>query len=277
MKEALNYSNEFYLQDNDFETLRVGKGYSYSHFGEYLQAYFPDLPEKTDRAAISTPVVDYERAVDLSKRHNQQNLENSALEMFPIAKVGSKAKFTIKDKENIELINNEMLKSKKAAELTLKYLNKSKIGGILDVVHQLPEGYGLGTSTSDVIATINAVADSFYIKLSNAEVAEIALQAEGACDAVMYDKAGLFITTKCKFLEYYDVDFPGTLILGLNFQEENEGIDTLSLPVREYSSEENQKLSLLRKGAKKALLDGDTKLLGRVSTESALINQRLKG
>ena len=259
----------------DGHALRVGAAVSNNHFGEYLQAYFHDLPDKGDRAAISTPVVSYEDALKLEKKHYTSSFENKALERFTLAKTGSSAKFMAStDTSEVKLKVQGYEKSKNAAHLTLAYIGKSNCGGLLDVWHDLPKGYGLGTSTSDVLSTISAVADSFGVQLTSSEIAQIALEAEGACDAIMYDRAGLFITTKCQFLEYYDVPFPKVMILGLDLGREGQSVNTLELPVKEYTRLELNQYSLLRKAARNAFYNSDVKVIGQIATQSALLNQR---
>ncbi|MCB9983988.1 MAG: hypothetical protein H6861_10035 [Rhodospirillales bacterium] len=270
-----SYALSIQPEINDFiEKREAGSASARTHFGEYLQASYTDLPEATDRAAISVPILNYEDALCVERSLILQNESHRYVSEIPIAKTGSKAHFKHTDGQSIKINMSHCVKSQKAAELTLDYINKSEVRGEITLKREVPEGHGLGTSTSDVLATIYAVADSLCCKLTNAEAASLALQAEGACDAIMYSRAGLFITTKCTFLEYYDTAYPKALIIGLATDNAGQTVDTLSLPPKEYSFEERQTLDLLRKAARNAFYKEDLKLLGQVSTQSALINQR---
>jgi uncharacterized protein involved in propanediol utilization len=256
------------------EVAREGVAGARMHFGEYLQGSFDDLPDKTDRAAISVLLANYDDACKMAALARRQNPAHALFDDIKIAPTGSKVVFEPAQDAPITLSNNAYNKSKRAAELTLAYLGKKNFGGHLNIEHSIPEGHGLGTSTSDVVATIRAIADGFYSRLTNSEVAGLAVRAEGACDSVMFSRAGLFVTTKCVFKEYYDINYPRILILGLDAAADNKGIDTLSLPKKDYTQEEKQKLELLRKSARYAFTRGDTRLIGQIATTSGAINQR---
>lgn len=254
---------------------RTGIGYCDSHFGEFLQGSFPDVPEASDRAAISVPVLGFEKAKLVSESHVNACSMNYALEQFPLAQTGSKCTFYPSARQNT-LISSDPRKTKSilAARLTLDYFGKIDFGGELLIQHSVPEGHGLGTSTSDVISTIRAVADSFYASISDAKIAQISLKAEAACDSLMYDRAGLFVTTKAIFLDDYQVSYPDYMILGLEFGEHIEPIDTLTLPQRHYTDLELKSYSLLRSAARYAFINKDIKLIGQIATQSAVLNQR---
>ena len=75
-------------------------------------------------------------------------------------------------------------KSRRAAEIALAYLGKRSAGGRLFISSRVPEKLGLGSSSSDVVAAVRAVASSFKIRLSPEEISRISIQAEIPQDIV---------------------------------------------------------------------------------------------
>ena len=57
---------------------------------------------------------------------------------------------------------------------------------------EIEEGLGFGSSTADVTASIRAVAASYGTTVSDAVVGRLAVRAERASDAVMFDRCVLF-------------------------------------------------------------------------------------
>ena len=85
------------------------------------------------------------------------------------------------------------VKSRQAAEITLRYLRRSEYGGVLILESNIEKGFGLGSSATDVVATIRAVADAFEVYLPPEVVASLAVEAERASDAIMFDDSCVIV------------------------------------------------------------------------------------
>lgn len=112
-------------------------------------------------------------------------------------------------------------KAKAAAEIVGKYIAQRIIGGILQLKSLLPVARGLGSSTSDVVATIWAVADSIGATLSSYDVARLAVQAEIASDSVMFMyHTVLFAQREGIVLKHLEGPLPPMHILGIDTMAE---------------------------------------------------------
>jgi uncharacterized protein involved in propanediol utilization len=167
------------------------------------------------------------------------------------------------------------VKAQKAARLTLERLGMGHTGGHLRVHSNIPVRWGLGSSTSDVIAAVRAVASAFQTRLPSEVIAEIAVRAEVASDSVMFeDRAILFAHREGVVLEDFSFELPPVDVLGVNIDAKGEGVDTLLLPPAEYTWWEIQAFRPLVGLLRRAVYDQDARLLGQVASASARINQR---
>ncbi|WP_180356135.1 GHMP family kinase ATP-binding protein [Aliirhizobium smilacinae] len=161
----------------------------------------------------------------------------------------------------------------KAAELTLKLIKESIIGGDLTIDSNIPPGSGFGSSTADVIATIRAVADFAQLVLPRDTVSRIAVDAEIASDSLAYgDQPVLFGHRSGALIETFEGDYPRLVIVGFDTGDPPVATDEFA-PAR-YSPEEIETFSILRALAARAIRSGDAAALGRVSSVSAEMNQR---
>jgi uncharacterized protein involved in propanediol utilization len=165
-------------------------------------------------------------------------------------------------------------KAVRSAELTLLHLGMDNRGGRLELASDIPRGRGMGSSTADVVATVRAVANAAGRVLPPAEIASIAVAAEIASDSLMYDRPTLFAQREGIVLESYPCALPPFTLVGGDLCDGTSGVETLSLPQPQHSSWELAGFRVLRGAARRALTTGDTRLLGRVATASARINQR---
>ena len=69
-------------------------------------------------------------------------------------------------------------KARRAAEIALARLGRGGAGGRLTLRCRAPERLGLGSSTSDAVAAIRAVANAFGARVSAEEISAIAVEAE---------------------------------------------------------------------------------------------------
>ncbi|EDY50606.1 GHMP kinase, partial [Streptomyces clavuligerus] len=144
----------------------VGTGQAPCHHGEILQGVFRD---GTGRA-----------------RH--------ALVTLPLDGPGTRARFVRRPgspPEELSVVPPDRTKALRAAALTLRECalrrGERPCGGTLRLRGDIPVGLGMGSSTSDVIAAVRAVADSYGLRLPPSAVARLAVGAERASDPLMLD------------------------------------------------------------------------------------------
>jgi uncharacterized protein involved in propanediol utilization len=162
-----------------------------------------------------------------------------------------------------------------AARLTLDALGRTGWGGVLRIGSNVPLGWGCGSSTTDVVATIRAVADAFGVVLPPEWMATVSVAAETASDSLMYatDRAVLFAQRRGRTLHDLGGPLPQMPVLGVN-TELDRGVGTLSLPPCKYSSWEIEAFRTILGLLRRAVEMQDPILLGRVASASAEINQR---
>jgi uncharacterized protein involved in propanediol utilization len=161
-----------------------------------------------------------------------------------------------------------------AARLTLDAMGHTRWGGSLRVEGNVPLRWGCGSSTTDVLATIRAVADAFGQTLEPAWIARLAVAAETASDSLMYgaERAVLFAQRRGGVLLDLGGPLPAVRVVGVNTQ--GGGVETLALPPIPYTPWEVEAFQPVLGLLRRAVDRQDPAMLGRVATASALINQR---
>lgn len=227
----------------------VGIGYAPAHHGELLQGMFLDDDGVAHRALVT----------------------------LPQPALGTRAVFRPSYSHGGVLGAPELVKVRRAAILTLRGLPGHRSpakGGQIEITSTVPRGIGMGSSTADVTATIRAVADGHGHRLTQDEVARLAVLAECASDSVMIaDQVVLFAQREAAVLEVFGSQLPPMLVLGCDTAPEQE-VDTLRLTPAPYDGAELAWFGVLRAALRRAVAKSDTALLGRVATASARINQR---
>lgn len=160
-----------------------------------------------------------------------------------------------------------------AARLTLGALGHPHRRGRLVIRSNISVARGLGSSTSDVCATVRAVADALGRRISPAEVAHLAVRAEHASDATMFDRPLLFGHRDGEAIEHYPDPRYRLRVLGFSTQPKAL-LHTLAMPRARYTTWEIEAFRALRGLLRRALADGDAEGIGRVATASASLNQR---
>jgi uncharacterized protein involved in propanediol utilization len=162
-------------------------------------------------------------------------------------------------------------KALRAAELALEEISPNT-GGCLDMDSDVPLCRGLGSSTSDVLAAIRAVADSFGTVLPPATVARLAVQAETASDSLMFDQtAVLFAHREGELIEDFGAPLPPLHVLGFGA---GKPVSTLTFRPARYTGQELDRFNELWRMLRHAIAGPDTALLGAIATESTRLNQR---
>ncbi len=171
----------------------------------------------------------------------------------------------------------ELIKVRRAAILALREFATHPApvkGGQIEITRDFPLGVGMGSSTSDVTATIRAVADYHGVVLSREEVGRLAVLAEVASDSIMIDdRVVLFAQREGKVLETLGHRLPPVIVIGCD-AEPGRVVDTLSLRQADYTDAEIGGFRVMRGAIRRAVATEDVALLGHVATASARINQR---
>jgi uncharacterized protein involved in propanediol utilization len=227
----------------------VGIGYAPAHHGELLQGVFDDGAGQLRRALVTLPQPGR----------------------------GSRAVFRPSGNHWGVVGTPELVKVRRAAILALREFATHPApvkGGQIEIVRDFPLGVGMGSSTSDVTATIRAVADYHGVVLSREEVGRLAVLAEVASDSIMIDdRVVLFAQRDGQVLETFGHRLPPMVVVGCDTAL-GAGVDTLSLQQPDYDDREIAAFQVLRGAMRRAVATEDVTLLGKVATASARINQR---
>ncbi|MFC8085962.1 GHMP kinase [Streptomyces sp. NPDC057340] len=233
----------------------TGTGRAPCHHGEILQGYFRDGNGHLAHGLVTLPMDGPGSAARFVRRPGSRPGE---VTVTPAGRT----------------------KAREAAVLALRECaalrGREPGGGELTLTGDLPVGLGMGSSTSDVIATVRAVADSWGLRLPPETVARLAVRAEGASDPLMYGRRPLlFAQREGRVLEVLGSALPPAVVVGCALGG-SEPVDTLSLtaPVEDGDI---VYYAHLRRMLRRAVTDADTALLGRVSTASARLRQRVLG
>src|SRR5262249_12428278 len=133
----------------------------------------------------------------------------------------------------------------------------------------------LGSSTSDVTATIRAVAKALDVRLSREVIAHLAVKAETASDPIMFgSRAVLFDHRGGGIIEDFGGQLPALEVVGFNTDPTGAGIDTLNFPPARYRWNEIEAFRPLVGLMRRAVHAQNARLVGRAASASARINQR---
>jgi uncharacterized protein involved in propanediol utilization len=167
------------------------------------------------------------------------------------------------------------VKALRGVHLALDHKKRSRHGGLLQLSSSIPVGWGLGSSTSDVIAAIRAVGDAFDESFTAGEIATLAVQAEAASDSIMFaGNTVLFAHREGIVIEDLGEPVPDLEVLGFNTDPTGVGIDTLRFSPARYSWWEIEAFRPLIGLLRRAIRTRDALLIGQVASASAEINQR---
>ncbi|MFJ9038605.1 GHMP kinase [Streptomyces sp. NPDC102406] len=230
-----------------------GTGRAARHHGEILQGVFLDQRRRPVHALVTLPMRGPGSAARFARRPGSSPDE---VTVTPAGRTKARAAAVLAVRE---------CAARRDAE---------PCGGELTLSGDLPVGLGMGSSTSDVIATVRAVADSWDVPLPPETIARIAVRAEGASDPLMHgSRALLFAQREGRVLEVLGSTLPPTVVVGCALAA-GAPVDTLSLPALRHD-EDLAAYGHLRRMLRRAVATADTALLGRVSTASARLRQRV--
>ena len=226
---------------------RVGRGQTRAHHGEIVQGLF----------------------------YSSDGTLEHGLVTLPCPLFGSRAEFRPLAAGPLTVHPGDRSRARAAARMTLDALGHPACGGVLRLDGDVPLRWGCGSSTTDVLATIRAVADAFGATLPPAFVARLAVAAETASDSLMYgpERAVLFAQRRGTVLVDLGGPLPPVRVLGCN-TELDHGVETLALAPMPYSAWEVEAFGPILGLLRRAVRRQDPALLGRVATASTLITQR---
>jgi uncharacterized protein involved in propanediol utilization len=229
--------------------LSAGIGYAIAHHGELLQGVFDDGTGRLRRALVT----------------------------MPLPSRGSRAVFYPSQSHWGVVGPPGLTKARRAAIYALREFSghpSPAKGGRVEITSNVPHAIGMGSSTSDVTATIKAVADYHGVALSREEVGRLAVLAEVASDSVMIDdRVVLFAHRDGLVLETFGHRLPPMVVIGCDTAP-GQVVETLGLPPADYSDKEAGEFQVLRGALRRAIAMEEVSLLGKVATASARINQR---
>ena len=226
---------------------RTGRGSAIAHHGEIWQGLFVESNGRFRRALVTLPCPLWTSSATFVPRADGRVVVTPAWKT----------------------------KAQRAGELALARAGHRRLGGRLTIHSRTPPRWGLGSSTSDVLAAIRAVLAATGAPLPEAVIAEIAVQAETASDPIMFGRrAVLFAHQEGTVLEDFGGPLPELEVLGLNTDPTGAGVDTLTLIPPRYTGSELATLQSLVKFLRQAVHTRNLGLVGQVASASARINQR---
>jgi uncharacterized protein involved in propanediol utilization len=202
----------------------------------------------------------------------------SCLITMPVGGVGSRVRYSgvgpAVPGKFLDVAPALKTKAARAARLALDAIGAPAVGR-LEVECSVATGVGLGSSTCDVVAAIRAVCNAHGVELDAGQVARLAVEAEGAADPIMFDgEMVLFAQREGLVLESFGSWTPPYAVLSIDTDPGGQGLDTLSLPIPQYTEDELAAFESMVGRARRAFRQRDPVALAAVATESAALNQR---
>jgi uncharacterized protein involved in propanediol utilization len=193
-----------------------------------------------------------------------------ALVSLPCPRFASTAVFRPWPAEELRANDGVGEKARRAAELALAHLGRAG-GGELRLRSTIPLGWGLGSSTADVVAVLRAVADACGARPGAEVLARLAVAAETASDSTMFGpRCVLFAHREGEVVIELARPLPPLLVVGLCADE--QGVPTLELAPPDYSPAEVRAFDVLAERLAAAVEDGDAGRLGEAATAGVKLN-----
>lgn len=165
-------------------------------------------------------------------------------------------------------------KTARAVRKMLDILGYPTLGGIIEISSSLPIGKGMASSTADITAACYAVASILQVKVELNKIAQIALSLEPS-DGTFLSGIYLFDHVKGQICEHLGEPFP----LGIIALDFGGIIDTIEFNQRSdlfyYNHINEPQIKKALEMVKSGLIQKDPYLLGKGTTLSALVNQKI--
>ncbi|MES5486059.1 hypothetical protein QMZ05_25170 [Bradyrhizobium sp. INPA03-11B] len=246
-----------------------GVGTCHPHFGELLQGAF-DVSEGGHRRVVRALISVHMPYADGSV---------ARLMLEP----GRTGKFEpMAGRTGIHVRPVHFRKCEIAARLALDAFGMKGVAARLEVMTFVPEGAGMGSSTTGVVASIRAAAHAASIYRGSRIIpaphvqAKLAVAAERSCDSLMFDCSGstvLFAQRIGKIVRTLNGPLPQMSILGFDTSSVSGGFDTDRLPRARYSREQIAAFGCALAVLDRAIAEQSVTLVGRVATFSALTSE----
>lgn len=191
---------------------------------------------------------------------------------LPMPDAGSEAHFRLAPGRQIEVHPAGKVKAARAARLALDALGATATGGVLRLHSPIPTGLGMGSSTSDVLATLRAVCLACGTQADAALLAELAVRAEVASDPLMFDSIVLFAQREGRVLEHWGHWIPEFLLLSIDTDPRSGGRNTLRVPLPHGEAMRADYTALVQQ-ARAAFQAHDAGAIAAVATRSAELHQ----
>lgn len=162
-------------------------------------------------------------------------------------------------------------KSRRLAEYILEaYQLPCK--GFLTLESDIPIGKGLASSSADLVATARAISNCYNLDLSVEKLQEFMRWIEPT-DGVMYEGVVSFYHREVRLCEFIG-QLPPLSIIG---KDEGGEIDTLEFnkSPKSFTLEEKIEYERLLSEISRAIREHDLHSIGKISTRSAMLNQKL--
>ena len=163
-------------------------------------------------------------------------------------------------------------KALSAAQLLLRPLATKHAECEIRIASNIPVAKGCGSSTADVVATLRALHTHLRIEQNEADIARMAVQAEGATDSSVLLLPTLYRHREGSVEETMPREFPAMHVIVVDAEPEST-VSTLTLRRPRYSEIELTSFEDMRKRLRRAFLDGDAAMIGKIATASARANQ----
>ena len=219
---------------------RVGTGVAFGTFGELLQG-----------------------------RNWEENLD--FLVTLPITCCSYATFVTDPNCTSITVFPSYKQKSKTLASMLLEHVGLPQ-GGKLTIQSELPIGKGLASSSADLVATARSICSCFHIKLPPSLLATLMCKIEPS-DGVMYPGVVSFYHREGRLREFLGY-LPPIVIISI---DEGGELDTVQFNQRPkpFTRAEEIKYQTLLDALAVAIRQQDVSTIGRIATESAILNQKL--
>lgn len=246
----------------------TGVATCHPHFGELLQGAF-DVAEGGKRRTMRA-------LVSVHMPYANGSVARITLEPHRMGEFVSEAGHT-----GVHVSPPHFHKCEIAARLALDAFGLKSMAATLEVTSFVPEGAGMGSSTTGVVASIRAVARavSAYrgarIILAPHLQAKLAVAAEHASDSLMFDCTAstvLFAQRVGKIVRTFNGPLPQMHILGFDTCA-GSGVDTDRLPRARYSRDQIAAFGCALAVLERAIAEQSVSLAGRVATFSATTSQ----
>lgn len=241
----------------------------YPHFGELLQGAF-EVAEGGYRRTVRA-------LVSVHMPYADGSVARVTLEPSRTGKFLPEPGHT-----GIHVIPAHFRKCETAARLALDAFGMKNVGARLEVTTFVPEGAGMGSSTTGVVASIRAVANAASAYQGTRIIpaphlqARLAVAAEHACDSLMFDCSGtaiLFAQRIGKIVRAFNGPLPQMHILGFDTGSAGEGVGTDQLPRARYSHDQIAAFGCALAVLERAIAEQSVALAGRVATFSAMTSE----